>query len=164
MASGDTLYPWTPYANEPPATNPATPDQRNTHPVLEFDAATAEDAIFTGILPNNYSGGGITVAIHWAGETAISGDVVWETSFERIGEGQQDIDADGFASGKTVTATAPATSGNVDIAEVTHSNGAEIDSLAVGELFRIRVRRNAAAGGDTMTGDAQLLAVVIRET
>lgn len=164
MASGDTLLSFHPFANEPPATNPATPDLRNAHPCLEFDAATAEDAIFTGILPRNYAGGGVTIEIHWAADTAITGDVVWETAFERIGEGSQDIDADGFATGNTVTATAPGTSGFVDKAPRAHTDGAQMDSVAVGEAFRLRVRRLAADAGDTMAGDAQLVGVEIRET
>jgi hypothetical protein len=37
-----------------------------------------------------------------------------------------------------------------------------MDSLAAGEAFRLRVTRDAAS--DTATGDAELLAVVLRES
>lgn len=167
MASGETLCVFTPAANIPPASNYATLDTRNStspHLVLDFDASTDEAAIFSGVLPKHYAGGGITVYIHWAATSATSGDVIWGVQFERIGEGSQDIDSDGFASAKTVTATASGTSGNVDIASVAFTNGAEIDSIAVGEVFRLKVYRDADAGGDTMSGDAELLAVELRET
>lgn len=164
MASGNTICILTPAANEPPSSNYATLDTRNGHLVLDFDAATDESAIFTTVLPRHYAGGGITVYIHWAATSATSGDVIWGVQFERIGEGQQDIDSDGFASAQTVTATAPGTSGNVDIASVAFTDGAQIDSIAVGEAFRLKVYRDADAGGDTMSGDAELVAVCLKET
>jgi hypothetical protein len=169
MASSDTLVVFTPLGYEPPATNYATLDTRNAHPVLDFDAAPAteaasETAIWTGVLPQNYSGGGITVYLHWAATTATSNSVLWGTAFERIGTAQQDIDSDGWATEKTVTTATNATSGNVNVSSVAHTNGAEIDSIAVGESFRLRVRRIGANAADTMTGDAELLAVELRET
>ena len=42
MASGDTLLVFTPLHNEPPASNFATLDLRNLHPVLDFDPTTNE--------------------------------------------------------------------------------------------------------------------------
>ena len=47
MASGDTLVVLTPLGNEPPVSNPATFDFRNNHPVLDFDDATNESAVFS---------------------------------------------------------------------------------------------------------------------
>ena len=39
-----------------------------------------------------------------------------------------------------------------------------MDSLAVGESFRIKITRDADNGSDTMAGDAQLFAVKVKET
>lgn len=164
MASGNTLVAFFPADNEPPSSAFATLDTRNGHPVLDFDAASDESAIFTGVLPRNYGGGGLTVYLHWAATSATSGAVVWNAAFERIGEGSQDIDSDGFASAQAGTATAPGTSGNVDIQAITFTDGAQIDSLAVGESFRLKITRDADNGSDTMTGDAELVAVEIKET
>lgn len=164
MASGDTLLSFGPLTNEPPASAYATLDTRNGHPCLDYDAASAEGAIFTGILPRNYGGGGVTIKLIWAASSATSGNVVWETALERIGAAQQDIDSDGFATGQTATGAANATSGNTTETEIAHTNGAQMDSVAAGELFRLRVRRLAADGSDTMTGDAELLGVEIKET
>lgn len=163
MATGNTLLVFRPTDNEPPATNYATLDLRNVHPTLDFDTTTQESAIFTGVLPRNYAGGGITVYLHWAAATATTGTIGWDVAFERIGDGSQDLDADSFATAAVVTAaTVPGTSGLVDITNVAITNGANIDSIAVGELFRLRIRRNVAT--DTAAGDAELLAVELKET
>jgi hypothetical protein len=164
MASGDTLLIFTPLHNEPPASNPATLDTRNQHPVLDFDAATNESAVFSAVMPQAYAGTtGVTVYLHYAMSSATSGDVDWDVAFERIGDQQQDIDADGFAAVNSVdNTTVPGTSGNVDIVSVAFTDGADMDSVAAGEGFRLKVTRDAAS--DTATGDAELRFVEIRET
>jgi hypothetical protein len=151
-----------PNANEPPASNYATLDTRNGHPVLDFDAATAEAAIFTGILPLAYNGGGLTVEVAYSMTSATSGTCGWTVEFERIGDSQQDTDADSFATAQTITAvTVPGTSGHVDVASVNVSDGANMDSIAAGEMFRMRITRDVA--NDDATGDAELHFVRIRE-
>ncbi len=162
MASGDTLAIFTPLHNEPPSTNAMTIDLRNQHPVLDADTTTGEDAIFTGIMPRNYAGGGLTVYVHWAASTAISGTIGWLVALERIGTAL-DIDADSFAAANTITAaTVSGTSGIVVITNITFTDGADMDSIAVGELYRIKITRDVA--NDTAAGDAELLGVEIKET
>lgn len=163
MASGNTLIQWGPQDNEPPASNYATLDTRNGRLVLDFDTTTQEAAVFSGVLPRNYAGGGVTVYLHWAASTATTGTVGWDVAFERVGAAQQDLDSDGFATAQAVTpATVDGTSGNVSITNVAVTNGANMDSLAAGEAFRLRVRRDVA--NDTAAGDAELLAVELKET
>lgn len=163
MASGDTIAKFVPQHNEPPSSNFATPDTRNNHPVLDFDAAANESAVFSDVLSRHYGGGGLTVYIHYAMSTAISGDVDWDVSFERIGDQQQDIDSDGFAAANSVdNTTVPGTSGNVDIVSVAFTGGADMDSIAVGEGYRLKVTRDAAS--DTAAGDAELRFIEIKET
>lgn len=163
MASGDTLLAFFPSDNEPPTSNYATMDTRNSHPVLDFDTTTAEAAIFTGVLPRNYAGGGITVYIHATLTSATSGTLGWQVAFERISDATTDIDSESFAADQTVTAaTVPGTSGVVLVLNVAISNGANMDSIAVGEAFRVRIKRDVA--NDTASGDAELLAVELKET
>lgn len=166
MASGDTLCVFFPNDNEAPAASYATYDTRNAHPCLDFDATADEEAVFTGILPRHYAGGGITVYLHYAMTSATTNAVGWQTAFERMGDGQQDIDSDGFASFNSGSFTVPGTSGHVDIVSIAHTNGGEIDSIAVGEAFRLKVRRDAdgSAVTDSATGDAELVAVELKET
>jgi len=163
MAAGDTLLIWTALANEPPDDDFATFDTRNSHPVLDFDAAADEYAVFSGVLPRHYAGGGLTARLHFAMSSATSDTVIWQVSVERVGEGEQDIDADGFAAAQSSGAvTVPATSGHVAVAEVAFTDGAQMDSLAVGEGFRLRVMRDAV--NDDATGDAELRWVELLET
>ena len=76
-----------------------------------------------------------------------------------------DLDADSFAAVSAVTSTAPATSGAPIYPTTTHTAGAQMDSLAVGEAFRLKVTRDADnVAADTMLGDAELICAELRET
>ena len=163
MATGNTILVFGPLHNEIALANWVKIDQRNQHVCLAFDDAGASNtALFSAVLPRHYAGGGLTVYVHWSA-TATSGTVGWLVAFERVGDGIQDVDADGFAADQTITAvTVPATSGNVDITNVAVSNGANMDSIAVGELFRLRIKRDVAT--DTAVGDAQLYGCELKET
>lgn len=162
MATGDTLVILTPQNNEPPAASFATPDTRNSRLVLDFDAAADESAVFRGVMPRNYGGGGVTVNLIWMATSATSGTTRWATSFERC---NTDQDADSFATANTAGGTANGTSGITTTTGINHANGAEMDSIAVGEEFRLKVMRDAdgTSGTDDMTGDAELCAVEIKE-
>lgn len=166
MASGNTLCVFTPQHNEPPASNYATLDTRNGHLVLDFDDTTDETAVFRGVLPRAYAGGGLTVYVHYSMTSDITNKVRWEASFERIGDGQQDIDSDGFASAQGVNVAAvPGTAGHVDIVTIGFTDGAQMDSVAAGEGFRLKLQRKPSdTTNDTATGDAELWAVEIKET
>lgn len=162
MASGNTLAIFTPQCNEPPASGFATLDTRNSHPVLDF--AIDEIAVFSGVMPRHYGGGGVTVYKHYAMSSAEANDIKLETYFERIGDQQQDIDSDGFAAAQNSgDITVPGTSGNVDIISTTHAEGAQMDSIAVGEGFRLKVKRIAVVGDDA-AGDLELRFIEIKET
>jgi hypothetical protein len=161
MASGDTLLVFSPLANEPPAANYATIDTRNSIAVLDFDAGTDESAVFGAILPRHYGGGGLSVILHWMATSATTGNVKWNAAIERM---NTDLDSDSFAADQTATTTTTGTAGIVTTTTITFTNGAQMDSLATGEPFRLRVTRDANDAGDTMTGDAELLRVEVRET
>jgi hypothetical protein len=160
MASGNTLAVFLAVDNVPPTANFATPDTRNMHPVLDFDVSAVESAIFHGILPRQYSGGGLTVTLYWQGTTGTSGNVVWNVSFERLGASGQDLDSNSFASAQTATTTAPATSGVQQSTVIPFTSGAQMASLLAGESFRLKVTRN----GGTMAGDAELWGLEVMET
>ena len=163
MASGDTLLTITPRDGEPPAANFATLDIRNNHPALDFDDTTNETTYFSCIMPRHYSGGGVTVYLHYSMTSAVADTVDWDVAFERIGDQQLDIDGDSFAAVNSVDdTTVPDTAGLVDVASVAFTDGADMDSVAAGEGFRMSVTRDAVS--DDATGDAELLFVEIKET
>lgn len=164
MASGNTLVVFTAQANQPPASSYATPDTRNAHPVLDFDAAADESAIFGGVLPRHYAGGGITVRLGWLASSATTGDVVWNAAIERHDDDVTDLDADSFAAAQAATATTASASGETQYTDIAFTDGAQMDSVAAGESFRLKITRDADHASDTMAGDAELLTVEIRET
>lgn len=162
MASGDTLLTFLPLRNEPPASNYALLGLRNSIPVLKFDDTTSWAAVFTEVLPSNYSGGGLTVYIH-ATALATSGTMGWLVSFERMSDSSTDLDSDSFAGATTITAaTVPGTSGIALVLNASITDGANIDGMVAGDGFRIKIARDVA--NDTAVGNVELLAVEVRET
>ena len=164
MASGNTLLQFAAQAYEAPATNYAQIGMRNAHTMLAFDTTTQETAFFTCVMPRHYGGGGVTVYLHWmAASGIVTGTVGWDVAFERMSDGATDLNSDSFATAQTVTAaTVPGTSGVVSVTNVAITNGANMDGLVAGDSFRLRVRRDVA--NDTAAGDAQLIAIEIKET
>ncbi len=162
MASGNTILEFIPQAGESPSSNFGAPDTRNQHPVI--DLALNEEKRFSAVMPRHYAGGGLTVYVHYAMSSATTNDIKLEVSFERIGDQQQDLDSDGFAAAQnTGDITVPGTSGPVDIITATFTDGAQMDSIAVGEGFRMNIKRVAVAGTDA-TGDLEIRFVEIKET
>lgn len=168
MASGETLVVFTAQTATPPADDvtytPATFDIRNNHLVLDFDSAGTEDVFFEGVLPRHYSSGGTTVTLQWMATSATVSACNWSVQWERHQAISDDLDSDSFATAATVAPTATAPSGNIHYTAVTFTNGAAMDSVAVGEHFRMRVSRVGGDASDTLVGDAELIAVEIRET
>jgi hypothetical protein len=158
-ASGTkTLAVFTPRHSSPPATLFATLDTRNSVAVLDFDSAADENAIFPSIIPEAADlASGLSVNITWMATTATTGNVRWRVALER---GNTDLDADSFDTAAEGNGTANGTSG---IPTTTSISLSTIDSVAVGEPYRIRISRvGSDATNDTMTGDAELIAVEIR--
>lgn len=148
-----------PTDNQPPASNYATIDTRNSIMVLEFDAATDESAVFVNVMPEAASlGSGLKIRIHWMADTATSGTCRWGVQIERM---NTDEDSDSFDTAATGGSTTNGTSGIITTTEITITT---IDSVAAGEPYRLKVFRDAdgTSGTDDMTGDAQLVAVEVR--
>ena len=164
MASGDTLMIFAPQGYEAGGANFAVIHQRNAHPVLDFDAATAESALWSAILPSGYAGGGLTVKVHFAMSSATSGSVIWKGSFEKIAPGVDSIASDGFGAAVTQITAVPGTSGLTAVSPISFLHASEIDGLAVGNAFRFKLMRDAAMAGDTAAGDAEVLVIELLES
>lgn len=166
MASGDTLFAFGARDNHPPATVAATPDVRvNTAdtpdtniPVLDFDAGVTEFADFSGVLPEHYAGGGVTLVVGYMMSTATSGGVRLDAQFKSQGDGDNPT-TKAYAAVQSVTSSVPATAGIIEYATITFTDGSQIDSLAAGERFTLRVSRDHDHAGDDATGDMELVFV-----
>lgn len=157
-AAGTKTYAvFSPLDNEPPATNFATIDTRNSITVLDFDGITQESAVFRSIMPEGASFSSLVAYIWAMGSSAITGDVIWGVQYEdMIG---QNLNSDGFSTGITKAMTIAGTTGLP--AGITISS-TFTDGITAGDLYRVKIYRVAAESGDTMVGDAELLAVEIR--
>ena len=174
MASGDTLAFWTALSNEPPDADYATFDTILTAsadepddvvPVLDFDpGSTQEFASFTGFMPRHYDGGGVTLTIIWSSD-ATTGNVKWDAAFKSFTDDADDIDSKAYAAVNTVTVATANLAGEPDYATITFTDGADMDSVAAGEYFRLTLTRDGPDAGDTMTSnDAELWSIEMKET
>jgi len=170
IATASTVKPflwWDARENELPAgVNVATLDFRNGHPVLDFDGSVDEEAVFGGVLPTHYGGGGVRCELWIAFTSAVSGFVRFQAAIERMNVASLTLDADDFAAFQSAGGTAPGLSGQLVIVAIPFTNGAQMDSLQAGEAFRLKVRRDAdgTSGTDNIPTDAELLRVVLRES
>ena len=154
-----TLAVFTPPDNQPTATNFATLDTRNSIAVLDFDdGATNEESTFVGCIPEAATlSSGIKVRITWAATSATSGNCRWGAQWMKL---DTDIDSDSF---DTATEGQSATSGTSGICTTTEITCTNIDSLAAGDFFRLKIYRDSSdTTNDTMTGDAELISVEVR--
>jgi len=167
MASGDTLLILTPLGSVPPASNPATLDTRNGHPIARFDDTTSESLYWETAMPAHYGGGGTTETYIWMADGVVVNQAIWAGAFERHEDDNFDLDSDGFAADqKSGAAVAPSVDGEVSYDAVAHTDGGQIDGIVAGESLRYAARRLPAetSPADNLVGDAELLKIIIKET
>lgn len=168
MASGDTLLILRPGNGTPTATVSAvlssiagasTPNER--FQVIAFDDTDVEHWDFHLTMPQAYGGGGITLAFKTSG-AAASGNYVLSAAFRRIEDDTDDIDTTShtYVYNDTGSITAPSVVGEIGYDNLTFTDGADMDSVAAGDMFVLRVRVN----GGTIVGDTYIHQIEVRET
>jgi len=165
MASGNSLCFATALAGEGVASG-ATPDRRNGVPVWDFDDATDESLEFGLFMPSHYSGGGVTVTIGWMATTATSGTISLDVGFKSVTDDADDLDTKAFATVNNANPTTASATGEVDYIDITFTDGADMDSVAAGEYFRLIVTRDAdgTTSTDNLSGDMEFVFLSIKET
>jgi len=171
MAAGDTLLILTARDGVPTATaaaahaifaGAATPGEGV--PVIAFDSGTDENVDFTCVMPRHYAGGGITLTLIWA-STQTSNACVWNAAFRAVPDDAEDVNTTAHSYDfNAVTATTASAAGEFAYDTIAFTDGADMDSVAAGEMFILRVKRDADNGSDNLTGDAYLAAIEVRET
>jgi len=172
MATGDTLLILTPLDNVPPATVYATLDTmtgtsspaNESIPVLDFDDTAIEHADFYCVMPRNYGGGGLTLTFYWSAAAATNNGV-WAAAFRRVQDDTVDLDTTSFSYDFNTTGdlTPASVVGEVAYDTLTFTDGADMDSVAAGDYFILRVKRPAPVG-TKITGDCSIHAIEIKET
>lgn len=145
-----------------PASGYATLDTRNTHPVLDFSTGTTNRrCFFQGVIPDNYDGEDIEVVLFMTMTSATSGSIVMSVRIENMSG--LDITSDSFTAGyPNATIAVPSPAGTMFEATITLT-GANLDSVAAGNPFRIEVLRDTPnRAGDTASGDMELHLVEMR--
>lgn len=152
-----TIAVFKPENNNPPASNFATLDTRNSISVIDFDDTTQESATFVGIVPEAaVLTSGLIVRIQWMATTATTGNARWGVQIERM---NTDLDTDSFDTAAEATTATNGTSGIITVTAITT---ATIDSIAVGEPYRVTIYRDVTDAADTVSGDLEVVAVEVR--
>lgn len=152
----------------------ATFDIVNNVPVLDFDASINEVALFMGVMPRHYAGTtGLTLTLGVTSTTA-TGDMSWAFFLKSITADVDNLNNVGtdpsglkvFAAPNFNTAfDAASVAGEVAQEETTFLDGADMDSIAAGELFFLLLMRDAQDGtNDDMAADAEFVFIEIKET
>lgn len=175
MASSDTLCVFTAlngiagdadYATLGTILTASADEPDNILYVLNFDPGSTEEYIyFQGFMPRHYDGGGVTVTLGWSSD-ATSGNVIWGVAFKSVSDDADDLDSKAFADPNESAADATASAaGEVAYTTIAFTDGADMDSVAAGEMFWLEVHRSSADASDTLdANDAELHFIEIRET
>jgi len=141
----------------------STPAERVT--VWAFDGGSADEFLDLLCALRGYDGGGLTFRIAYSMASATSGNVRWGIAVRRMTDDAEDIDTSQTYDFNEAHEAVPNVSGEVGYLEIAFTNGADMDSWADGELAIVRIKRDASdTTNDTATGDAELWAVLGRET
>lgn len=162
--SGTKTYArFTPLDNQPTTSAYATFDTRNGIAVLDFDPTAAESAVFVSFLPEAaVTTDGLKVRLVWTPSTSTTTNaVIWGAALQRL-DTSTDIDTDSFGGTVTASAVASGTAGIPTITEITLTGTTNLDSVSAGDAFRLKVTRDATAGGDDLADDAELIAIELR--
>lgn len=172
MATGNTLIQLFPTDNSPPTTLYATLDfilgtsaPAEAVPVLDFDDTTVEYADFYCRMPSHYAGGGITLTIGWSCAQATN-NAVWAAALRRVADDAEDLDTtvQTYDYNQSASLTPASAVGEVAYDTIAFTSGADMDSVAAGDYFILRVRRDRGDAGDTVVGDCSIHFIEIRET
>lgn len=142
--------------------NPCSVEFINGKPVLAFDDTDEEAALSVPfVMPTHYAGGTLKAVLHctFESEITVTDEAVFDVAVEAFSPGE----AQGTSSFDTVNSAEvdpPGTAGQTASQDVTLTNK---DSVAVGDLVRVGVRRDTDAAADTCTDDCYVHGIEIQE-
>lgn len=125
-------------------------------PIAVFADASSAYMDFYGTL-QGYGGGGLTLKIRWSALSVTTNNCVWQAAIRRVLDDGEDFNSTAHSYDfNTVVAPAPSAVGEISYDDITFTNGADMDSLANGEAFVLRILRDPAHGSDDLADTAQL--------
>lgn len=164
MAMGAMVIPA--WALQRPSSNAPDEGYLQDRYFLAFDDTTQETCYSPKLqCPTAYGGGTLTAYLHgiFASETDVTDEAVMSVSVEAFTAADAvDLDATtSFDTENTCEIDPASTAGYLCVGTCTLTNK---DSIAAGDTFRLRIRRNPSDAADTCTGDFRLLSVRIEES
>ena len=161
MASGDSLLQLNSTDAQQRLTTDATHGVVNDQATLDFSSSATDTARFRATMPQHYAGTtGVTCILHMS-TVATTGDVDWDMEWEN--QDGQVVTSDSFAAANSTNNTSvPGTASTEFTVTITFTDGADMDSVAAGDMFRIRVTRDGVS--DTAAADVRLHMIEIQET
>lgn len=160
MASGDPVVQILKIM--PPGASAATLDVRaggstpaESVMVFDFDDSADEYMDFLCRLCG-YDGSGLTIGTPYSMSSAVANQVRIEAAIRRMNDDAEDIDSAHSYDYNGVSDTVPSAAGELSYPTITFSDGADMDSLADGEVFILRIHRDYDHGDDTANGDMEL--------
>lgn len=138
-------------------------DTNTPVPVLAYDDATDQTEYWLCWMPEDYGAGGLTCEVIWSFAGTSTNNFGAEIGIARLQADTTDLDAANFAANNTASFAHNGTNGGVNQDTITFTNGADMDSVAAGEPFFIRLMRDTSVSSD-LVGDVDVLGMVVRET
>ena len=138
---------------------------------MDFDDDAGEFIAFKGVIPNHYAGGGVTVSLIFAMSSdhdpahKVRWDVYWSLIHDfSFTAGVQAITGDGWAASNSVSQAVNDIIARTEQADITFTDGVDMDSVEANDGYLIAIGRDHDHEDDDATGDAELWAVIIKET
>ena len=145
-----------------PSSSGAVANSTNDRDMWQFVNAATSTLFAEFVAPRTYTGRGMRVTVAWSqNDTSSGSDVVWEVSIERLVVGAN-LASDSFDTATQVIATLPGVADQMAI-DTFDIAIADMDALAAGERFRLRIQRLGNDGNDGYTGVAELYDVWLDE-
>ena len=117
-------------------------------------------------MPQHYAGTtGVTLTLVWFADAAAN-DVKWQAAFRAVPDDAEDVDttAHSYTYNHSGGVTVPSAIGEAGYDDITFTDGADMDSVAAGISFILRIKRDPADPLDNMTSDASLWQIHVKET
>jgi len=122
-----------------------------------FDDSVDEFIVTSFVLPNNYSGSPV-LKVYYKAASGTTGTAAFQARVAAVSDGDaQDVDAKAFATPNQGTGTVPATTGYLDVINISLTND---DNMAAGDFIVIALSRDVSA--DSVTGDIEVVGCEFR--
>ena len=162
MASGDICAAW--FGSQgviTPTTGAPVLYDSNSGYSMRAGAGNDVECTFPNFL-ENYAGGGLTLRIWYAMSAANTTDaLVFAAAFQNLGVAA-DVSSVTWDE-NTETQTVPDAAWAIGTAEILFADGVDMDSIADGSPFRLRLRVLGSDGASTAAGDCWVFALKLIE-